>query len=148
MKNGFLVSYHGLAVFLVAQVVKNLLAMQGTLLWSLDWEDPLEKGIATHSSILAGRTPWTEEPGGLQSVWLGLPKCRTRLKRLSTHARVSGTWACTSRAGERVAGGFSVPQGLKVPHAPGMARRPVSLEHGKAGRRRASRAGRGQESES
>ena len=42
--------------------------MQETLVWSLGWEDPLEKGMATHSSILAWRTPWAEEPGGLQSM--------------------------------------------------------------------------------
>ena len=51
---------------LVAQMVKNLPAMQETQVWSLDWEDLLEKGMTTHSSILAQRTPWTEEPGGLQ----------------------------------------------------------------------------------
>ena len=44
---------------LVAEMVKNLLAMQETFVWSLDWEDPLEKGMATHSSILAWRIPWT-----------------------------------------------------------------------------------------
>ena len=49
-------------------MVKNLPAMQETLLWSLSQEDPLEKGMATHSSILAWRIPWTEEPGGLQSM--------------------------------------------------------------------------------
>ena len=49
---------------LVAQMVKNLPAMQETLVWSLGWEDPLEKGKATHSSILAWRIiPWTEKPG-------------------------------------------------------------------------------------
>ena len=53
---------------LVAQVVKNLPAMQETWVWSLGWEDPVEKGMATHSSILAWRIPWTEEPGGLQSM--------------------------------------------------------------------------------
>ena len=53
---------------LVAQTVKNLLAMQGTCVRSLGQEDPLEKGMATHSSILAWRIPWTEEPGGLQSI--------------------------------------------------------------------------------
>ena len=53
---------------LVAQMVKNLLAMQDTQVQSLDWGDPLEKGMATHSSILAWRIPWTEEPGGLQSM--------------------------------------------------------------------------------
>ena len=50
---------------LVAQLVKNLPAMQETWVRSLGWEDPLEKGKATHSSILAWRIPWTEEPGGL-----------------------------------------------------------------------------------
>ena len=49
-------------------MVKNLPAMQETLVWSLGQEDPLEKGMATHSSILAWGTPWTEEPGGLQST--------------------------------------------------------------------------------
>ena len=47
---------------------QNLLAMQETWVQSLDWEDPLEKEMATHSSILAWRIPWTEEPGGLQSM--------------------------------------------------------------------------------
>ena len=45
--------------FVVAQLVKNLLAMWDTWVQSLSWEDPLEKGIATHSSILAWRIPWT-----------------------------------------------------------------------------------------
>ena len=52
----------------MAQRVKNLPAMQETQVRSLGWEDPLEKGTATHSSILAWRIPWTEEPGGLQSI--------------------------------------------------------------------------------
>ena len=51
---------------LVAQIVKNLPVMQKTWVRSLGQEDPLEKGMATHSSILAWRIPWTEEPGGLQ----------------------------------------------------------------------------------
>ena len=42
--------------------------MQETWVHSLGWEDPLEKGMATHSSVLAWRIPWTEEPGGLQSM--------------------------------------------------------------------------------
>ena len=50
---------------LVAQTVKNLPAIQVTWLQFLGWEDPLEKGMATHSSIPALRIPWTEEPGGL-----------------------------------------------------------------------------------
>ena len=49
-------------------LVKNLLAMQETRVGSLGWADPLEKGMAIHSSILAWRIPWTEDPGGLQSV--------------------------------------------------------------------------------
>ena len=52
----------------VAQTVKNLPAIQETWVQSLDWEDPLEEGMATRSSILAWGIPWTEEPGGLQSV--------------------------------------------------------------------------------
>ena len=53
-----------------AQTVKNLAAMQETWVPSLGREDPLEKGMAIHSSILAWRSPWTEEPGGLQSMEL------------------------------------------------------------------------------
>ena len=54
----------------VAQMVKNLPAIQETWVQSLDQKDPLEKGMATHSSILAWRIPWTEEPGELQSIGL------------------------------------------------------------------------------
>ena len=53
---------------LVAQSVKNLPAMQETWIPFLGWENPLEKEMATHSSILAWKIPWTEEPGGLQRV--------------------------------------------------------------------------------
>ena len=49
-------------------MVKNLFAMQDTQIQSLNQEDPLEKEMATHSSILAWRIPWTEESGGLQSI--------------------------------------------------------------------------------
>ena len=55
-------------ISLVAQIVKNLPAMWGTWVQSLGLEDPLEKWIATHSSILAWRIPWTEEPGGLRYI--------------------------------------------------------------------------------
>ena len=55
---------------LVAQMVKNLPAMQETQVQYLDQEDLLEKGMATHSSILAWKILWTEEPGGLQSMEL------------------------------------------------------------------------------
>ena len=53
---------------LVVQMVKNLLTRQEAWVQSLGWEDPLEKRMATYSSILAWRLPWTEEPGRLQSM--------------------------------------------------------------------------------
>ena len=52
----------------MAQLVKNLPAMRETQVQSLDQKDPLEKGMATHSSILSWRILWSEEPGGLQSI--------------------------------------------------------------------------------
>ena len=55
---------------LVAQLVKNLPVMRETQVQSLGWEDPLENEIATHSSILAWKISWMEEPGGLQSTGL------------------------------------------------------------------------------
>ena len=58
----------GLSSFPVAQMVKNMPAVQETQVWPLGQEDPLEKGMATHSTILAWRIPWTEEPDRLQSV--------------------------------------------------------------------------------
>ena len=67
---------------LVAHVVKNLPAMQEMLVRSLDWEDPLEKEMATHSRIHAWRIPWTEEPGGLQYVGL---QSQTRLSSFHFH---------------------------------------------------------------
>ena len=67
----------------MAQWVKNLPAMQDTeetRVPSLGQEDPLEKEMATHSSILAWKVPWTEKPGGLQS---GVTKSHTRLSKVS-----------------------------------------------------------------
>ena len=61
----------------MAQTVKNQPTMQDTWIQSLGVEDPLEKGMTTHSSILAWRIPWTEELGGLQSR--GIAKNQTRL---------------------------------------------------------------------
>ena len=67
-----IISFNSLTIYLVifpvAQTVKNLPAMQETRGQSLGWEDPLEKGMAIHSSILAWRIPWTEEPGWPQSM--------------------------------------------------------------------------------
>jgi len=56
--------------FLITESVKKLPTMQKTRVPSLDWEDPLEKGMATHSSIFAWRILWAEEPDGLQSMGL------------------------------------------------------------------------------
>ena len=55
-------------------MVKNLLATRETQVPSLDWEDPQEKGMATHSSVLAWRIPWTEDSGGLE--FMGLQRVR------------------------------------------------------------------------
>ena len=74
----------------MAQMVKNLPAMQETQLQSLGQDDPLEKEMATHSSIFAWRIPWTEEPGGLQSVGPG----RVR------HDRVTNTFRAESDESE------------------------------------------------
>ena len=59
---------YGIWASLVAQIVKNLPSLQETWVLSLSQEDPLEESMAAHSSILAWRIPWTEEPGGLQSM--------------------------------------------------------------------------------
>ena len=69
---------------MVAQTVKNMPAMQETCVRFLGWEDPLEKEMATHSSILAWEIPWTEEPGGLQSM--GSQRVRQETEQLSMHA--------------------------------------------------------------
>ena len=75
-------SYHLLWASLVAEMVKNLPAMQETWVQSLDWEDPLEKGTAAHSSVLAFKIPWTEKPGRLQGVH-GVTKSSDMTERLS-----------------------------------------------------------------
>ena len=62
--------------------VKNPAAMQEMWVWSLGWEDPLEEGVATHSSIIAWRIPWTEEPGLTTVHWV--EKSWTQQKQLST----------------------------------------------------------------
>ena len=77
-----------------AQTAKNLSAMQETRVWSLDHEDPLEKGRATHTSILAWRISRTEEPGGLQSM--GLQRVRhdwvTKHRHRHTHTHTHTGW--------------------------------------------------------
>ena len=71
---------------LVVQTVKNLPAMQETWVQSLGWEDPLEKEMATHSSILAWKIPWTEVPGGLQSIGL---QSQTQLSKFHFHCYIA-----------------------------------------------------------
>ena len=71
---------------LLAQTVKNLPAMQEAQVWSLGQEDTLEKGMATHSGVLAWRTPWTEEPGGLLSM--GVSKELHRTGKLTLSAMI------------------------------------------------------------
>ena len=71
-------TYIGIWAFLVAQMVKNLPAMREMRemgVQSLGWEDPLGKAMATHSSILAWRSPWMEEPGGLWSTGSQRVRC-------------------------------------------------------------------------
>ena len=69
-KNELMSYCHAGRAFLIAQLVKNLPAMQETPVRFLRWEVPLEKEMATHSASLAWRIPWTEEPGRLQSMGL------------------------------------------------------------------------------
>ena len=72
----------------VAQWVKNLPAMPEMHIRILGWEDPLEEGVATHSSILAWRIPWTEEPGGWGGATVPrVTESQTQLKPLSTNPR-------------------------------------------------------------
>ena len=68
MKTSIIVTYWVKWASLVAQRLKHLPAMQETWVRSLGWEDPLEKEMATHSSILAWRIPWTAEPHGQRSL--------------------------------------------------------------------------------
>ena len=67
-------------------VVKNPAAKQETWVWFLGQEDPLEKEMATHSSIPAWEIPWTEEPGGLQSVGLQRVRHDSATERAHTHS--------------------------------------------------------------
>ena len=86
----------------LAQRLKHLLAMRETWVQSLGWEDPLEKEMATHSSILAWRIPWTEEPGGLQSMGAGplmdrnlvVPRVRERKRLIPPGLRGKPTEPC------------------------------------------------------
>ena len=82
----------------MAQMVKNPPAMQEIRVQSLSWEDALEKGMATHSSILAWRIPWREEPGGLQSIkwWRAEHGWMTHTPTPPTHIYSLTLIACSS----------------------------------------------------
>ena len=80
-------------------MVKNLPAVQETWVSSLCWEHSLEKGMATHSSILAWRIPWTEEPGGLQSM--GSQKSQTWWSDKTT-AAATYIYTCDQNSGSEV----------------------------------------------
>ena len=73
------------------QTIKNMPAVWETQVWSLGWEDPLEKGMATHSNILAWRISWTEEPDGLQ--FMGSPRVRDDWSDLARMEGVPKSWA-------------------------------------------------------
>ena len=92
----FLLKMRKSTFFFLIYMAKNLPAMQETQVWSLGWEDPLEEGMATHSSILVWRIPRTEEPGGLQfmgSQRVGLDwATHTHRWLINSIALVSGVW--------------------------------------------------------
>ena len=71
----------------VVEMIKNLPEVQETWVQSLGWEDPLEKGMATHSSILAWRSSWTEDPGRLQSIGSQMPMCQKCLRQYQQLAK-------------------------------------------------------------
>ena len=77
---------------LVAQMVKNLPAMQETQVRSLDCKDPLEEEMSTHSSILAWRIPWTEEPGALQSMGLQKVECHWAINTFTFSIGTENPW--------------------------------------------------------
>ena len=110
-------------VSLVAQMAKNLPAMQETWVQSLDWEDSVEKEIAAYSSILAWNIPWTEEPGALQSLW-GCKQLGTTEQPPSRICTRTGFQVYYSSKSEikslplkNMPSNFSTPFPSQVPHA-------------------------------
>ena len=97
----------------MAQTVKNLPAMQVTWVWSLGWEDPLKKEMATHSDVLDWIILWTEEPGGLQSMRLQRVRddCATNTKY---HFIWTWKWSLS------VVPNSLWPHGLWLPGSPSM----------------------------
>ena len=129
-------SCYYLIISLVPQMVKNLPVVWETQVWSLSWEESLEKEMATHSTILAWRISWTEEPGGLQSVgsqrighdWatntfnlLVLIFCIARFK--SWFFFVPQGWR-EERNGKTRSGWGSIKEFFPFPWSPGKVKRP------------------------
>ena len=98
---------------LMAQMAKNLPARHETQVRSLDWSNPLEEGMATHSSILALRIPWTEEPGGLQT--LGSQRDKTER---STLTLTKGKESQADKSGPATTTSHSHAQCPAFPHTP------------------------------
>ena len=94
-------------------VVKNLPAVQETQVQPLGWEDPLEKKIATHSSILAWRIAWTEEPGGLQSM--GLQKEVDMTEQFNNNNAVCGALLWQPQGPNALVLGLPTPPPLPLP---------------------------------
>ena len=97
---------------LVAQMLKTLPAVQETWVRSLSWEDPLEKGMATHSSILAWRIPWTEKPGRLQSMELQ----RVRQDSATNICAYAADWWCVCAQLMQLIDGVCVASNSLQPH--------------------------------
>ena len=91
-ETGYLLRYSWAS--LVAQMVKNLLAMWETWVWSLGWEDLLEEGMPTHSSVLGWRIPWRGEPGRLQSMGLQRVRHDWATKHSTQNIIISNSYSC------------------------------------------------------
>ena len=97
-----------MTAFLLAQTIKSLTAMQETRVWFLRSEEPVEKGMAAHSSILAWRIPWTEEPGEIQSMG----------SQRVGHNRVTNTFTSLLKATEIIV--FNIKDQLPVGFYPNL----------------------------
>ena len=104
---------------LVAQLVKNLPAVKETQVWSLHWEDLLEKEMATHSSILAWKISWTEEPGGLQSTGLQRVGHDWAINTYLQDVILSWNWIHRKLASNQVKFRYSFPKGKTSPKISG-----------------------------
>ena len=98
---------------MVAEMVKNLPAVEEIQVWSLGQEDPLEEGMTTHSNIVAWAIPWTEEPGGLQSTG-------SQTKQPNSLTSVRHDWATNSNANKNLTPPSTRTASNGVPWRPGV----------------------------